>query len=191
MSMNIRLSRKGWLGVGIVLIMLTVLLTMATVPFLWRQSVQEQLSVHSASLEQIESRLKSSSNQNHAITLTEQGAAQVFVAGETHGLANANLQRLVAELATANGLKLENVQSSPSEQNGSLARLRLAATAHGGIQSLRNYLLAIEAGTPLLFVTGATIEVPAKADDAASAFPSDNLAISVEIEAFTWRASQP
>ena len=191
MSLNISLSRKGWLGVGVVLIAIIILLTMATVPLLWRQSVDERLSVQTALLEQIESKFKSSSSQNRSIALTEQGAEQAFVGGETHGLANANLQRLLAELATANGLKLENVQSFPLEQNGSLSRLRLAATAHGGIESLRNYLLAIEAGTPLLFVTGATIETPAIADKTASAFPSDNLAINVEIEAFTWRAKQP
>lgn len=79
-------------------------------------------------------------------------ARDMLVAGETSGLAGAELQRIVTELARRSGLSLRSAHVAPTKREADLAAIGVEVSLQGQTEGLRTFIHAIETGTPILFI---------------------------------------
>ena len=183
-------ARARW-GAALIAGGLCLLAMLAATPFVWRHVMQSQLDEGRQLLTLIESRLDAAGKGRKATVLAAADAALAYVPGATAGLATANLQKLLVDLATASGQRVERVQPLPAEEKNGLAQLRLEIATTGNVESLRSYLLAIETGTPLLFIREAHLSTPTAVSGDTGQLPSDNLAVSLQVEAYGWWGAAP
>jgi general secretion pathway protein M len=87
----------------------------------------------------------------------------LMLQGETAGIAEAALQRLVNEHVEAAGGQASSFQLLPSRESGGTARLSLGFAMRIDIEGLRDTLHAMETGEPLLFVDDIAIRRPENA----------------------------
>jgi general secretion pathway protein M len=75
-----------------------------------------------------------------------------LVTGETSGLAGAELQRIVTELARRTGMSLRSTTVAPAKRETDLAAIVVEVSLQGQMEGLRGFIHAIETGTPVLFI---------------------------------------
>jgi Tfp pilus assembly protein PilO len=185
-----RFSRKGLVGMGLIALTLLVFTLIAATPFLWRQSMLPELEESRRLLALIEQKLKDAEANRKPQAVTAENAGQAFVEGATAGLSTAGLQRIMVDLARASGFRVERVQPLPAEESSGLARLRLDIELAGSIEALRDYLLAVEQGAPLIFVKELHIGTPPNQEQGQNPFPSEQLTVSLQVEAYSWWGPQ-
>ena len=184
-----RLSAKGGAGIALLATCLVALAMAGTVPWIWALSAQEQLGDSTSELAFLQDKLTTRGNVS-ATGLTEADDLDaLFIPGGTPGLELAGLQQRMGELAAASGMTFERSQPLPSEDQDGLARQRLEIEVTGSIDGLRSYLHAFETGHPFACVNRATILRNGKGDVNGDVLPSDNLRVSLLIEAFGWRGT--
>jgi general secretion pathway protein M len=76
----------------------------------------------------------------------------VLLAGETSGMAGAELQRLLSELARRSGMSLRSTNVAAPRREADLTVIGVDVSLQGGTDGLRAFLHAIETGLPVLFV---------------------------------------
>ena len=185
------LSGRGAWGLVLLAVALILLAALAAAPFVWRMSLDESIAERLIEQRFIEARLKAAKTGNRPLLTAADKIDGIFLPGATSGIAMAELQGLIAKLATGNGLSVKRSQPLQEDRKGNLAVLRMEVETEGDIASLRDYLLAVEAGQPFLFITGMRITAPdARAEDGA-ALPSDKLAVALQLEAFAWWEDKP
>jgi general secretion pathway protein M len=81
----------------------------------------------------------------------------LLVPGATDGIAGAELQRVVSELARASALNLRSTQIAPPKREADLTAVSVDASMQGNINGVRALLHALETGSPLLFVEGLSL----------------------------------
>ncbi len=187
---NSRISRQGYFGMAIIAVALLGLGAAAAAPFYWQQAMQPELVESRRMLALIEQKLKEAEASRKPQAVTAQNAPQAFVEGTTAGLATASLQRVMVDLAKANTMRVERVQPLPAEINNSLARLRLDIEVAGSLEGLRNYLLAVESGAPLIFVKELHVATPPNREEEQNLYPAENLTVSLQVEAYSWWGPQ-
>jgi len=79
-------------------------------------------------------------------------ARDMLVAGETSGLAGAELQRIVSELARRSGLSLRSTSVAPPKREADLAAIGVEVSLQGQMEGLRAFIHGLETGTPVLFI---------------------------------------
>ena len=79
-------------------------------------------------------------------------ARDMLVGGETSGLAGAELQRIVTELARRTGMSLRSTHVAPTKREADLAAIGVEVSLQGQTEGLRAFIHAIETGTPVLFI---------------------------------------
>ena len=181
------LSRRAFAGVLVLVTAFAVLILVAVLPYLWLASLQNAISQRTADVRFLEARVNKGSNNGRAGLAAGDDVTPIFISGNTPGLGHAGLQRLVDRLAQENGLGVERIQPMQSDEAGALTTLRMELEATGNIENLREFLLALETGTPLVFVNEARVSPGRPSEDDTDALPSDNLSISLQLEAFAWR----
>lgn len=87
---------------------------------------------------------------------------KVLLAGETSGMAGAELQRLVSETARKSGLSLRSTNVTTPKRESELTAIGVDVSLQGQTDGLRAFLHAIETGVPILLIeTLAVRSVPA------------------------------
>ena len=186
-----RLSRQGALGLFILFAALVGMAGVASLPYLWLAMNHTQLAEKRAELHFLEAKLKTAKNvQNVGFTAAD-NIEPLFVSGATSGLATAGLQSLVGKIAQENGMIVERTQPLQTDRRDGLAVLRMEVETSGGIENLRGYLLAIEAGEPLIFVNQAMIYASTSRGEEGTALPSDKLTVALQLEAYGWWETEP
>lgn len=185
-----RFSGKGLAGAMLLLLVLLGLGGAAAAPFYWRQATAPELEESRRMLALIEQKLKDAEANRKPQEVTAANAGQAFVEGTTAGLATASLQKVMVDAAKANKMRVERVQPLPAETTGGLTRLRLDIEVVGGLEGLRNYLLAIESGAPLIFVKEFHITTPLNREEEPNPYPAENLSVSLQVEAYSWWGPQ-
>jgi hypothetical protein len=185
-----RLSRQGLTGAGLLVIVLLALAAAASSPFYWRQAIEPELEESRRMLALIEQKLMDAEANRKPQAVNAANAGQAFVEGTTAGLATASLQRVMVDLARASKMRVERVQPLPAEINGGLARLRLDIEVVGGLEGLRNYVLAVESGAPLIFVKEFHVTTPLNREEEPNPYPAENLSVSLQVEAYSWWGPQ-
>lgn len=87
---------------------------------------------------------------------------ELLIAGESSGIAGAELQRLISELARQNGLSLRSTQVTPAKREGDLTVLAVEASLQGGMEGLRAFLHSLETGAPMLFIDALSVKSAAE-----------------------------
>lgn len=177
---------------GLILLVAAVLLMagLAALPFVLRSADDDVLAEKRLELRFVEARLKAAKNgPKNRLTETDD-IGQLFVAGTTPGLAIAEMQAIAGKLADASGMAVQRLQPLQADREGNLALLRIEAELTGSIDSLRQYLLSIETGQPILFVNRIKVNAPDTVSDT-GALPSEQLTVTLQLESFGWWENTP
>jgi hypothetical protein len=185
-----RFSGKGLIGAMLLLLVLLGLAGAAAAPFYWRKAMAPELEESRRMLALIEQKLKDAEANRKPQAVNAKNAGLAFVEGTTAGLATASLQKVMVDGAKANKMRVERVQPLPAETVGGLTRLRLDIEVVGGLEGLNDYLLAIESGAPLIFVKEFHITTPLNREEEPNPYPSENLSVSLQVEAYSWWGPQ-
>lgn len=186
-----RLSPKGRWGLALLTGIFLALTGAAILPYVWIASLAAELQEKRAELRFMESRLQAAKGGVKVRLTAADNIDPLFVAGTTQGLALAGLQGFLGKLASDNGMAVERLQPLQAEYQGGLAVLRMEVEAAGSIENLRNYLLAVETGQPLIFVNRVRISAPEGASQDNGGLPSERLDVALQLEAYGWWEAQP
>ena len=177
------LARKGAMILACGMIALAVL---SVLPFLWYADLREQAATQRAERELVEARAGRQREAAPRLTEADQ-LDRMFLPGATDGTALAAFQSLVSDAAVRSGMSVLRLQPLPMDAAEGLSPFRLGVDASGSMDQLRAFLTDVESMLPVVIVTGFEIE-PRSADGAeADPYPSEDLAVTVELEAFAWR----
>ncbi len=185
------MSRRGVLGLVILFAATVAMFGLAVLPYAWYASVNAQLAESRVDMGFIEAKLKSAKDVHPAGLTAADNLEPMFAPGATSGTGLAGLQTLVAKLAEENGMVIERTQPLQTENTGGLAVLRMEVEASGSLDSLRGYLLAIEAGQPLIFINQAKITAQDAAAEDGAALPSEKLTVALQLETYGWWEAEP
>ena len=177
------MTRKGLSGLIILLGLAAGMAAAAAAPFYWAASLEPQIAEKSEMLALLERKMNSAGKNVKSVRIDTDA---VYVKGTTPGLAGAELQRIVAELAQASGMKIEKLEVLPAEERDGATVLRLDVDTVGTIVALRDYLHAIETGAPLIFVREAHIGVDKLDNEDVAVLPSERLSVGLQLEAVAW-----
>lgn len=175
------LARKGGL---FVLAGAAAVVLMALAPYLWIGSLEEQAAADQSQYDLISARVAHLAD-GHQVRLTEADQpARLFIPGETAGTTLAAFQSIVNAAAEKSGLSVTRMQPLPAEAMKGLSPYRLSVDATGSIERFRSFLTEIESGLPLIVVAGFEIKPQTAATPGEQAFPSEDLALSLRLEAY-------
>lgn len=145
---------KTWrrvLAMGLVVAGLGLAAIVAILPIMQAEAVNQELAAGREQLA-LDERLRRAPGVKAKSIRRE-----VLVPGATDGLAGAELQRRVSELARTSALTLRSTQIAPAKREADLTAVSVDASIQGTIDGVRSLLYAIETGDPLLFAEGLSI----------------------------------
>ena len=185
------LSKQGLAGLAILVVSVVGLLAIAAAPFFWLRDLTAQVTASHSELALAETKINTGGGGHRLPLALRKNFDMAYVGGQTQGLAQAELQRLVGELATSNGLVIEKIQLLETEPQEGAAPIRMEVETSGSLDGLRGYLHAIETGMPLIFIREANVAAAANGVESSKADPSSNLLVRLDIEAFGWSEKMP
>lgn len=186
-----RLSRQGLYGLLLLAGSALVLGGLAWLPFYWQSTIVDQTDQARTQLRFIEARINAAKGTTRPRLSAADDVSPLFLTGATPGLSLADLQARVASLATASHVTLARSQPLQTDRQQGLAVLRTEIEASGSIENLRDFLLALEAGEPLIFITQAQVNAPVADKTGDGALPSENLTALLQVEAYGWWEAAP
>jgi len=190
LSLPIRsLSPRAMKGAAILLAGAILLLLLAVLPFLWHASMREQAVAQAAERDRVKARVLARADARGRM-LTEGDQPQtMFLPGTTAGTTLAAFQTIVSDAAVASGISVLRMQPLPGGEGEGLSAYRLAVDAAGSMEQLQRFLAGIESSLPVVTVAGFGIVPRAAAGSERQPFASDDLAISLTLEAYAWRGA--
>ncbi len=175
-----KLSSQGQRGLLVLIAATICLLAIAVVPFFWNASIERERDENRSELAFLKQKL-ANGNAPRKSSLTEADQVDaMYFAGATEGLAQAAFQSVVSTMATANKLQVERTQSMQSDRRENLVVLKLDLAAHGTMESIRNFTLALEQAQPFVFVRSTSVALGNEQADPASPL----LTLTMRLEAF-------
>jgi general secretion pathway protein M len=177
------LSTAGKHGAAYVAAFMLVSAILAVAPFVLAHSLKAEISEQEGMISLLNKRMEKAAKGSAVGSLDKLEAANFLIHGETAGIAAAEMQRKVAAVADASGLRISRMQSVNVSQNGGAVALQLELEATGKIEGLQKFLYALESGKPFVFVKDANISVAGAAEASAEAeLPS----VRITLEAAGW-----
>ncbi len=172
-------------GLALLISAVLAMAALAALPFALQASELSGLAEKRLELRFMEARLKSAKEGPQNRLTEADNVDPLFVSGTTTGLAVAEMQAFASKLAQASGLAVQRLQPLQADRDGKLAVLRIEAEVTGSIEGLTQYLLAVEAGQPMMFVNRMKIAAPEALSDT-GALPSEQLTVTLQLESFAW-----
>jgi hypothetical protein len=183
------LSPRAMKGAAILLAGAILLLLLAVLPFLWHASMREQAVAQAAERDRVKARVLARADARGRM-LTEGDQPQtMFLPGTTAGTTLAAFQTMVSDVAVASGISVLRMQPLPGGEGEGLSAYRLAVDAAGSMEQLQRFLAGIESALPVVIVAGFGIVPRAAAGPERQPFASDDLAISLTLEAYAWKGA--
>jgi Tfp pilus assembly protein PilO len=177
-------ARKGMavLAVAALAVIVMIYLFLA-----WHSAAAERLRQAEAEHDMVAARAAKAAGEG-VTRLTEADKVDpMFLEGATPGLVFAKFQSIAGEAASAAGLAVKRMQPVDTGDGEGGMPYRLNMDAEGSIEQLRDFLVDVESGLPVMFVTGLEIQ-PSAGEGEADQYPSEALRMTVRIEAYGWRA---
>lgn len=112
-----------------------------------------------------------------------------FIAGETIGIAGANLQSRLAELVSRNGGKVKTLLVVPPTQGVKPNLVSVNIVANMTLEGLQGALYEIETSVPLLFVDNIAISVAERSRDRKAAAGAVRVDVTMLVSGY--RAASP
>ncbi|MCB1379279.1 MAG: hypothetical protein KDK89_13080 [Alphaproteobacteria bacterium] len=176
-----RLSRKGLHGLLLLLCAAGFLGGLAWAPYYWQADIENQRAERELELRLIESRLTASRDQKGPPLTQDDKIDPMFVTGPTTGLAMAEFQRILSDMAGKTGMVIERQQPLQTDAGPDSTILRMDVVATGSMDALRAYLLALESGLPVIMINEA--EITPK-DNQQTEYPSESVRVALQVEAY-------
>lgn len=177
------LARKGAVAATSAL---AVLIVFAALPFLWLARLEGDVAAQKAELALVTARAERTRNRGLALTAADQ-PERMFLPAETAGTTLAAFQSLVKDAASRNGMGVLRMQPLPMDEVSGAAPYQLGVDASGSLEQLRNFLADVESMLPLVIVTGLEVRPRVPAGAETQPYSSEDLAVSMKLEAFAWR----
>ena len=153
----------------------------------WHSAAAERLRQAEAEHDMVAARAAKAAGEG-VTRLTEADKVDpMFLEGATPGLVFAKFQSIAGEAASAAGLAVKRMQPVDTGDGEGGMPYRLNMDAEGSIEQLRDFLVDVESGLPIMFVTGLEVQ-PSAGEGEADQYPSEALRMTVRIEAYGWRA---
>jgi hypothetical protein len=143
-------------AVGLAVVALAVAALLAVAPLVRLAAVADEVGAAADLLAQRQRLATAAGGRSTA------AGREPLIAGETSGLAAAELQRIVSELARQHTLSLRSTQVAPAKREADLTVLAVEASLQGGMEGLRGFLYALETGAPMLFVDALSVKAAAE-----------------------------
>jgi hypothetical protein len=181
----IKLDREQAISVGALAALLLICVAAMGVSLqAWLDAARE-LDDHRDQLIRLEAHAKARSDAR-----ARSGAAApatAFLDAQTQGLAVAQLQAHILQLADIHHCRLVSSGLEPTRREDGTDSIRLQATVQAGSQSLQAFLYQLESGTPYVFVDTLTVQLT----DAASQRTIDDplLLVTLGVRAIWQRRS--
>jgi general secretion pathway protein M len=127
----------------------------AIAPFARMSAVGEEIAAAAELIDRQERLLKATAGRPTQLT------KEVFLAGGTTGIAGAELQHVVSQLAGEKGLSLRSAHVTPPKREADLTVVAVDVVMNGRMEALRSLFHAIETGLPILFIESLSIRAMA------------------------------
>jgi general secretion pathway protein M len=178
----IKLDREQLLSTGVLAGSLLVCIIAITVSFQMRSDAAQDLADRGELLSRVEARAKASSDARARSGAVAPAAA--FLDAPTQGLAGAQLQAHLEQMATIHHAVLISSSIEAAKREDPPDSIRLQATVDLNLQALQTLLYQLESGTPYVFVDSLAVQVSGATSQRAAEDPL--LRISFGLRA-VWR----
>jgi general secretion pathway protein M len=153
-------SSSALIALSVLLAALALGVSLATAPYLRLATLDREITASQSALVALRKELTSEDTQrkeNAALAVSDKQARFLLIAGDTTGIAGANLQKLVSELVVAHGGEASSLQILPPKEDGDLTRIPMSLSIRVGIDGLRDIIHGLETNTPLIFIDNIAI----------------------------------
>jgi general secretion pathway protein M len=153
----IRLDREQAISVGVLAALAVACMAAVGVSLqAWSDAAQERDDRRSQ-LTRLEARAKARNDARARSGASAPAAA--FLDAATQGLAVAELQAHLLQLADAHHCLVISSGMEPTKREDGAEQIRLQATVEASSQSLQTFLYQLESGTPYVFVDALTVQL--------------------------------
>lgn len=118
-------------------------------------------------------------------------SASLLVAGDTMGIAGANLQRLINTVVETHGGRATSLQVLPATDENNLVRMPVSLSISADIDSLRGILYELETAQPLIFVDSMTLVAADNMFNAPDPHFLGPLEVTLQVSAYAAKKDQP
>jgi general secretion pathway protein M len=153
----IKLDREQLLSTGVLAALLLACIIAIAVSFQMRSNAVQDLADRSELLSRIEARAKASNDARARSGAVAPAAA--FLDAATQGLAGAQLQAHVEQMASVHHAVLISSSIEPAKREDPPDSIRLQATVDLSLQALQTLLYQLESGTPYVFVDSLAVQI--------------------------------
>jgi len=175
-----RSGLRSLAALAVLALALAAMAGIALAPHLATRFVGERIEQGGGELRRLvgEARSTADRSRKRADELASSGHLDFLLAGETIGIAGAELQRILLERLARQGGSVSSVQVHEPTREGALERISMSVNARVNLRQLRDLLIDLESGTPLLFVEEMSV-LPAEERKVAGREPVLNVALRV------------
>jgi general secretion pathway protein M len=152
----IKLDREQLLSTGALGALLLICAIATTASFQMRSDAVQSLAERGELLSRLEARAKAS---NDARARSGAVAPAAFLDAPTQGLAGAQLQARLEQMAAVHHAVLISSSIEPAKREDPPDSIRLQVTLDVNLQALQTLLYQLESGTPYVFVESLAVQV--------------------------------
>ena len=157
--LNPGLNREQLIALAAAAVILVFCVTAVTLSLQVRSEAYAELSEKQDALALLESRVGGGAKARGPVRNPAAPAA-AFLTTTTQGLAGAELQAYLAQLAAAQNSEVVSSGVQPTGRDDPPETIRLQATLTATIGSLQTLLYQLETGTPYVFVDSVAVQLP-------------------------------
>lgn len=178
----IKLDREQILAMGVLAVLLLLCTVVTGLSLLMRSNAAQELAEHHELVSRLEARAKALRDARARSGATAPAAA--FLEAPTQGLAVAELQAHLVQMADNHHAVVISSGIEPARREDSPDSIRLQATLETSSQPLQAFLYRLESGTPYVFVEQLAVQLAGAASRGAAEDPL--LRVTVGLRAM-WR----
>jgi general secretion pathway protein M len=182
----VQFNREQIISIGALCILLLACIFAVGWSLQARSEANDELTERREALSHLEARARSGA-QTHAQMKSEAPAA-AFLDGPTAGLAAAQLQAYLSQVAASQQAILISYGVEPTRREDSPDSVRVQATLDVGQMALQSLLYQLESRTPYVFVDALALQPPSTAEQRAAQAPI--LRLTMSLRALWRRGSQ-
>lgn len=170
-----RLSRQGATAAGLAAVLVVSLAAASVLGLRWNGDLREQLASRMATVSALTRRGSAGDSSPAA------NAHHWLISGSTRGIAVAELQRIISDVAGTNDMLIDSMQALTPDIRDGITAVRIEAMMRGSLTGLVGSIHAIETRLPLLFVSEADITAGI---DGPVENPSSHLTVRLVVEGY-------
>jgi general secretion pathway protein M len=179
----LRLDREQTISLAVLLVLMLTCVCVAGLSLQMRFGAGQELAQYRELLSRLESRIRTDKDRPIAAA-----PPTAFLTAPTQGIASAQLQAYLAQLADLHHAGLVSSGGETAKRDEASDTIRLQATLDMNLKALRGMLYQLESGTPYVYVDALTLQL-ANAT-AGRVIEDPSLRATLSLHAF-WRRETP